>query len=218
MWRLSRSDDLIPALVGRKHRQPGGSVADRGSRRSSLHRIIIVLVALAFIAGACGSSKKGGGTAGGSSSSEDTTKPQYGGDVTYAQEAEDAGGLCLAEAQLDISGINYARTIYDTLTAPNDKGEFVPFLAQSVTPNADFTNWTIVLRPGIKFHDGSDLTATVVKNNIDAYRGQYKARSPLLFALVFGPYIDTVTATDAMTVDVKVKQPWPAFSSYLWSS
>jgi len=173
---------------------------------------------LAFIAGACGGSKKSPGTAGGSSS-EDTTKPQYGGSVTYAQEAEDAGGLCLAEAQLDISGINYARTLYDTLTAPNEKGEFVPFLAQSVEPNTDFTEWSVVLRPGIKFSDGSDLTATVVKNNIDAYRGTYKGRSPILFSLVFGPYIDSTSADDATnTVTIKVKQPWPAFPSYLWSS
>ena len=76
-------------------------------------------MALAFVAGACGSSKKGGNTT--ASGSEDTTTPVYGGSITYAQEAEDAGGLCLPEAQLDISGINYARTIYDTLTAPNEK-------------------------------------------------------------------------------------------------
>jgi peptide/nickel transport system substrate-binding protein len=141
-----------------------------------------------------------------------------GGSVTYAQEAEDAGGLCLPEAQLDISGINYARAIYDTLTMPNDKGEFVPYLAKSVDHNADYTVWTIGLRDGIKFHDGTALDSQVVKNNLDAYRGTYPGRSPILFGLVFGPYIKSVDVVDPLTVNVTVAQPWPAFPSYLWSS
>ena len=34
------------------------------------------------------------------------------------------------------------------------------------------------------FHDGTDLTAEVVKNNLDAYRGAYEGRSSLLFLFV----------------------------------
>ena len=103
------------------------------------------------------SSKKSSssGSSGSAGSSSDTTKPTLGGSVVYAQEAEDAGGLCLPEAQLDINGINYAQTIYDTLTAPDADGKFVPFLAKSVEHNADGTVWTIVLRDGVKFHDGT---------------------------------------------------------------
>jgi len=170
-----------------------------------------------MVAAAC-SSKKSGGGATTSAGEQDNTKPVMGGSVVYAQEAEDAGGLCLPEAQLDISGINYARTIYDTLTAPNDKGDFVPFLAKSVDHNADFTEWTIGLREGIKFHDGTTLDAQVVKNNLDAYRGTYPARHPILFSLVFGPYVKSVDVVDPLTVKVTVAQPWPAFPSYLWSS
>ena len=70
--------------------------------------------------------------------------------------------------------------MYETLTAPNAEGEYVPFLAESVTPNEAFDEWTIVLRDGVTFHDGSDLTAEVVKNNIDAGRGLYPTRRPLL--------------------------------------
>ena len=53
------------------------------------------------------------------------------------------------------SGIQVARSIYDTSTVPNDKGDYVPYLADTITPNADYTTWTIHLRPGIKFHDGT---------------------------------------------------------------
>ena len=182
---------------------------------------------LLIVVAACSSKKSStaGGTSAGSSS--DTTKPVYGGSVVYAQDAEDAGGLCLPEAQLDAAGINYARTIYDTLTVPNSSGKYIPFLAQSVTPNADTTVWTIVLRQGVKFHDGTPLTATVVKNNLDTYRGAYPTRHPILFGLVFGPYVKDVTADDASsTVTVTVdgdpntpgNQGWSAFDSYLFSS
>ena len=126
------------------------------SPRTTTRRIAALLLIGLLVAAACSSkssSSSGGNSVGASSS--DTTKPVMGGSVTYAQEAEDAGGLCLPEAQLDISGINYARTIYDTLTMPNDKGEFVPYLAKSVDHNADYTEWTIGLRDGIKFHDGT---------------------------------------------------------------
>ncbi len=177
-----------------------------------------------MLAAACSSKKSN--SSGTSAASSDTTKPTPGGSVVYAQEAEDAGGLCLPEAQLDISGINYARTIYDTLTQPNEKGDFVPFLAKSVDHNPDFTEWTIGLRDGIKFQDGSALDAQVVKNNLDAYRGAYPARHPVLFGLVFGPYVKDVVVVDPLTVKVTVdadpvaagNQSWPAFPSYLWSS
>ena len=197
------------------------------STRARVRRSAGLLVVMLLLLAAC-SSKKSGTTGGGSTgSSSDTTKPVAGGTLVYAQDAEDAGGLCLPEAQLDAAGINYARTIYDTLTVPNSKGTFTPFLAQSVTKNADATVWTIVLRQGVKFHDGSALTATVVKNNLDAYRGAYPARHPVLFGLVFGPYVKDVTADDASnTVTVAVdgdpntpgNQGWSAFDSYLFSS
>ena len=41
---------------------------------------------------------------------------------------------------------------------PNDKGEYVPYLAKSVTPNATFDEWTIGLRDGVTFQDGSPIT------------------------------------------------------------
>ena len=53
---------------------------------------------------------------------------------TYGVAAETSGGFCLPEAQLAISGEVVVRAIYDTLTIPNSKGEYVPYLAESVDP------------------------------------------------------------------------------------
>jgi len=132
-----------------------------------------------------------------------------GGAVTIGIEAETTGGLCLPKAQLAISGIQEAAAVYDTLMVPNTKGKYVPYLAKSVTPNADFTQWTITLRPGIKFYNGEDLNADAVKLNFDAYR------KGILFSLLL-KNIASVDVVDPLTVKVTMTTPWPAFPSYLY--
>lgn len=179
-------------------------------------RLVVVLLAVSLLGAACGggddSAGSGDGDAGGAAST-----PVYGGELVYGMEAANSDGWCLPEAQLAISGIQVARSIYDTLTAPNADGEYVPFLAESVEHNEDFTQWTITLRDGVQFHDGSPLTAEVVKNNLDAYRGEYPARQPLLTAFVF-ENIAAVDVVDDLTLTVTTATPWPAFPAYLYYS
>jgi peptide/nickel transport system substrate-binding protein len=179
-----------------------------------------LVVALALVASACSSS---GSSANGTNGNNPATTPTTsgtavkGGSVVWALPAETSAGYCLAEAQLAISGEQVARAIYDTLTVPNSKDEYVGMLAESVTPNATNTQWTIKLRPNIKFSDGTALDATVVKNNLDAYRGAYPNRAPLLFKFVFGAYVKSTTVVDPMTVQVDTV-PWTAFPAYLYGA
>jgi peptide/nickel transport system substrate-binding protein len=192
------------------------------SLRSTRKRWAVVAalsLTVALTAAACGGGDdKGSGSSGTSSSGSTASgKPTPGGAVTYGLEAENSGGWCLPEGQLAISGIQVARAIYDTLTMPDKDAKAVPYLAKSVTPNENFTEWTITLRDGVKFHDGTALDATVVKNNIDAWRGTYAGRNPLLFRFVYDNIADT-TVVDPMTVKVTTKTPWPSFDSYLFLS
>ncbi|MEZ5137792.1 MAG: hypothetical protein R2711_03155 [Acidimicrobiales bacterium] len=53
-----------------------------------------------------------------------------------------------------------------------------PYLAKAVDHGDTYRIWTIALRPGVVFHDGSKLGATVVKNNLDAYRGACDYAAP----------------------------------------
>ncbi len=174
------------------------------------------VVGAALVVAACG----GGNSSDGGSGSGDggsAGKPVAGGDLVYGLEAENNGGWCLPEGQLAISGIQVARAVYDTLTAPNADGKYVPYLAESVTSDAGYQNWTIKVRPNVKFSDGSPLTATVVKNNLDAFRGKYPARKPLLFLFVL-QNIKDVTVVDDLTVNVSTVTPWPSFPAFLHSS
>jgi peptide/nickel transport system substrate-binding protein len=196
-----------------------------GSRKRSAGIVAILLVTVMTLA-ACGSS--GSGKSNGNKNSTPTTaalsgtkptnlgKPTPGGSLTYALPAESNGGWCLPEAQLAASGIVVARSIYDYLAVPNDKNEYVPDLADSITSNADFTSWKIHVRAGIKFQDGSPLDAQVVADNLNAYRGKLPTRSPLLFVFVF-QNIKNISVTDPMTVTVDMLKPWASFPASLYS-
>ena len=175
-----------------------------------------------MIASACGSSSKTGKTSdtnagppttkGITDGSASTGTPVRGGSLVYGLEADTSGGFCLYKAQLAIGGIQVARTVYDTLTMPGGDGKIHPFLAQSVTGTKNNTIWTIKLRAGVKFHDGSALDAQTVKDNLDHYR-----KDNPLFTFVFAD-VTAVDVVDPLTVRVTSKVPWSAFPWFLWSS
>src|SRR5262245_9631267 len=96
--------------------------------------------------------------------------PKQGGEISYGLEAETAGGWCPPTQRLAASGIMVETAIYDTLTVPNTKGKMVPYLAKSVTHDPTYTTWTITLRDGVKFHDGTPLTADAVKQNMEIWK------------------------------------------------
>lgn len=155
-----------------------------------------------------------GATAATAATPKATTKaaaPKPGGEITYGLEAESGGGFCLPDARLAISGIEEVAAMYDTLTVPNTKDVMVPYLAKSVTHDAASTTWTIVLRDGIKFHDGSALDATVVANNITRW-----TKAALIGAAFTN--IASVTATNPTTVTVTTKAPWVDFDAALFGS
>jgi len=70
-------------------------------------------------------------------------------------------------------------SVLETLTIVNDKGKMVPNTAESVTKGADATKWTVKLREGIKYSDGSAFDTANVVANMYAQAG--------LGPAVFGP-------------------------------
>jgi len=55
---------------------------------------------------------------------------------------------------------NYTRVVYDALVRFSPTGaEVIPHIAKGWDSNVDFTEWTVYLRPGMKWSDGEPFTA-----------------------------------------------------------
>src|SRR5690242_19744261 len=52
--------------------------------------------------------------------------------------------------------------VFDMLFAMNDKGEIRPQMVDSWQESADKLTWSFALREGLKFHDGTPVTAADV--------------------------------------------------------
>lgn len=85
----------------------------------------------------------------------------YGGTVTIGLEAE-ATGLRPWEDNCSSPCYNMVTSIFDKLVEFRADGTYGPWLAESFTPNDDFTEWTFKLREGIMFHNGVELTAATI--------------------------------------------------------
>ena len=133
-----------------------------------------------------------------------TAKPKRGGKVTIGLAAEQQG-FNPASGRFDTSGFMYARTVYDPLMITLANGETVPYLAESMKPNGDATEWTITVRPNIKFHDGTPCDGAALLANIDAYYN-----SPLV-GVAIRPLIDSYEQTGERSIKVKMKHGWWTF-------
>lgn len=113
-------------------------------------------------------------------------------------------------AWYDIRGIMAVAmfgTIYEPLARYGSDGAPTPFLAESIIPDSSARTWTITVRDGIKFTDGSTLDAEVVKWNLDFY-----AKNGVLSASFFKDY-DYAEAIDNKTVVCHFKN-WDSLFDY----
>lgn len=133
--------------------------------------------------------------------------PTPGGKVIYGLEAE-TDGFNPTGNRWAISGHMVAQAVFDPLTALDANAEAKPYLAESVTPNSDYTTWTIKLRSGVTFHDGQPLTADAVVKTLLGHKESFLTSSAV------AP-IQSVTAVDTLTAEVVMDQPWVAFPAAL---
>lgn len=97
--------------------------------------------------------------------------------------------------------VQFTDQIFDTLTVVNaETGELEPLIAESWEQTSE-TSYVFNIRKGIKFHDGSDLTAEDVKFSLDR-----AIASPAVSYIV--DFIDTVTVIDEYTVEITLDAPY----------
>ena len=153
---------------------------------------LVLAAAMALSLAACGGNQEnngsGGGTAGG-----------YKNTLTWAQGA-DVTSLDPHQGK-ETPAVQVNTQIFDTLvTVDPETNEVVPQIAESWEQTDDQT-YVFKIREGIKFHDGSDLTAEDVKFSLD------RARNSAAVSYIVN-FIEEVTVDDDHTVTVKTTAPY----------
>ena len=185
--------------------------------------MLALLFSFAMIAAACGGSSSdsagsdGGGSDDGGSEGESATPttavvatteppasgPTQGGTLVYGMEADSANGWAPYRVSCAISCYRVLASVSDTLFVGNTDGGVSGVLVESYESNADFTEWTFVLRDGITFHDGEPFDAAAAKLNIDSCR----------FSSLTGPALSTIadTQADGQTLTITMSSSWAPF-------
>ncbi|MGQ0568097.1 MAG: ABC transporter substrate-binding protein, partial [Armatimonadota bacterium] len=129
-----------------------------------------------------------------------------GGSITYATNREPD------MLDVNVGSSRYDRwvtaNIYDQLLAMDRSGKIQPWLAESWQVSGDGRVYTIKLRKGVEFHDGTPFNAQAVKFNFDRIVAP-DTKSTSAIGLL-GEY-DRTEVVDANTVRVTFKRPHPGF-------
>ena len=200
---------------------------------------LAIPLALALVAASCGSDDSSSDSTTADDSTEETTAPDDGGegadettpavaegevDTTVVAETETAtfGGSLSMGLEAEATGLrpwddfcaepclNIQRTMFDTITQQNSDGEYEGYLAESVEPNEDFTQWTVTLRPDITFHNGVPLTAQTL---VDMFAIQQTGSQSSGTIATTG--LTSVEAVDDLTAVYTLASPYSAFPAFL---
>lgn len=171
-------------------------------------------LALSVLAG-CGSSDSGSSSGSGTSaeagSGDSADAASEGSGKTDLQIIYTAEPSSLLPGQEAVSNGHMIQcNIYDTLVMedPADRTNIIPGLAESWEYSEDGTTITFTLRQGVKFHDGTEMTADDVVFSLqkDA-EGSYNASAAEL--------IDSIEKVDDTHVAVKTKYAYKPFLEVL---
>ncbi|WP_300681876.1 ABC transporter substrate-binding protein [Nocardioides sp.] len=185
---------------------------------------VMAVMATMSLAAGCGSSSDSG--AGAKASTSSTGARSYvegmigtdaggtavdGGTITFSGFSEPASLDPTKTIAAGSTGGTEMAAVYDTLMRYDaaTKG-FVPEMAESLTPNGDHSEWTLKLRKGVKFSDGSTLDAAAVKWSQERYvtnSGPEKA--------LWAANVASISTPDDSTVVYKLNGPWVLFPSIL---
>ena len=110
-----------------------------------------------------------------------------------------------APPQITPFGMLYA--IHDALVRPYPGEKMGPSLAQSWHESDDGTRYEFRLRPGLRFHNGDEVTTEDVAFSFDRYRGAGSR--------VLREHVRQVEIVDKLTVRFHLDAPWPDFMTFM---
>lgn len=134
--------------------------------------------------------------------------PKIGGTLIYLEQQAHTNLYTPAGGFYPNGGI--LNQITDKLTYQNPETlEVEPWIAESWTVNADNTEYTFKIRPGVSFSDGTPLDANAVAKNFDTYGlGNTALNQPV--SEVINNYLRS-EVIDPLTVKFYFKKPSPGF-------
>lgn len=199
------------------------TTASGGARwRGGVGRVLVALLAaLSLLAGACSSDDGDTDAAEADGSPNpaaegvrlqnlegDEAPPAQGGNLAIGLEAE-SEGFNPVTSPWAVSGHMVASAIFDPLATVDADGNVVPYLAESIEPaNDDASEWTIRVRDGVTFHDGTPLTSEEVRAGLEAMA------SSVVTADALAP-VESIDVVDELTVSITMSEPWSAFPATL---
>src|SRR5438874_3774954 len=96
--------------------------------------------------------------------------------------------------------------LHDAMLKPLPGNPMAPALAESWSLSSDGLVVELVLRGGVRFHNGEPVTAEDVKFSFERYRGAS--------ARTLKDRVQAVEAQDPRRVRIRLKQPWPDFMTF----
>ncbi|NBN64767.1 TIGR04028 family ABC transporter substrate-binding protein [Pannonibacter tanglangensis] len=137
-----------------------------------------------------------------------TETPKIGGTLTYLEQQPHTVLYPPAGGFYPNGGI--LNQITDKLTYQNPETLAIePWIAESWEINADYTQFTFKIRPGVTFSDGTPLDAAAVAANFDAF-GKGKGERKFPVSEVVNNY-DRSEVIDPLTVRFHFKKPSAGF-------
>jgi len=103
----------------------------------------------------------------------------------------------------------YNQAVYDSLLQASPAGAIEPHLATAWSYNAAKTILTLTLRTGVKFTDGTPFSASVAAQNLEAFQKGTSSNAGYLVNMA------SATAVSPTELVIRLKQPDPAFLTYL---
>lgn len=173
-------------------------------RRAGIRRwapVVAAVMTIGLIASACGGSDSGSSTPEANTTNvtiKASGPPKAGGSVKFGLEAE-TDGFNPTSNRWAISGYMVGNAVFDPLSAYDAQGNWAPYLAKSFTPSADFKTWTVDLRSGVNFSDGTPVDAAAVKLSLDTVKANAltgAALANMAAIAVVSPSQLTITTTD----------------------
>jgi peptide/nickel transport system substrate-binding protein len=104
---------------------------------------------------------------------------------------------------------NVSNHVFEALVGKNPRGQLTPALAESWRPVDDLT-WEFKLRKGVKFHDGSEFTATDVAYSLDRVPTVPNSPSPFT---TYSKQITEKIIVDPYTIRLKTAAPYPLMAN-----